>query len=90
MPVEVINPDSAVLSQVGEYWQKLAAMLVWKLARKGVKISVKDMDAFQREYEAGGGVLLTHGHHDSIEFKIVTRAEAERIAAYDATQRGTA
>jgi hypothetical protein len=34
--------------------------------------------------------LLTHGHIDSIEFKLVTRKEADRIIAYDKTQRGTA
>lgn len=80
MPNNVMNPDSVVLQQVDGMWQKLAALIVWKLAREGVTITHKDMDEFAR----GDNVLLTHGHFDSIEFKIVTAEAARRIAAHDA------
>jgi hypothetical protein len=91
MTLNVLNPDSVILGQLEGQWQKLFVMLVWKLAReKGVTLTHKDMAAYQRDFEAGRAHFLTHGHFDSIEFKIVTAAEAQRLAAYDATQRGNA
>lgn len=91
MTVEILNPDSAVLGQLEGYWQRIATLIIWKAAKKRrVTLSAADMEQFQREFEAGGAVLLTHGHTDSIDFKIVTKAEADRIIAHDRTQRGNA
>lgn len=86
MTVNVINPDAAILQQVQEHWQKLAALIVWKLAPTGVTLTFEDISSFPPDR-----VLLTHGHRDSIEFKIVSQADAERLAAHDrATNRGRA
>lgn len=82
MNVEV-NPDNESLRQLREYWQKITAMLVWKLAPDGVTITAADMVAFQQD----GRFLLAHGHHDSFEFRMVTREEGDRLAAeYAASQ----
>jgi hypothetical protein len=78
--------DAAVLDQLREHWQKVAALIVWKLAPRGLTLTFKDIDSFPP-----GCVLFTHGHKDSIDFKIVTQAEAEQLAAHDArTNRGCA
>ena len=90
MSVTLVNPDSVVLAQVAGYWEKLFAMLVFKLAPTGVTLTLKDMEHFRIASESGNAVLLTHGHYDSIEFKIVTQADAERLAAHDAAQKGSA
>ena len=84
--------DAPILDQVREHWQKLLAVVVWKLARrKGVVITLKDFEAFRAESEATGLTLLTWGHRDSVEFRMVTREDAERIAAHDTdTNRGRA
>jgi hypothetical protein len=90
MSVEELNPDSAILGQVRDHWEKIAALVIWKLAReKGVAITYLDMEQFNKESDAGEAVLLTWAHRDSIELKIVTREAALRIAAHDQTQRGT-
>lgn len=91
-PNRIINPDSTVLQQVDGYWQKLAAMIVWKLVPRGesVTITAEDMKRFAADYAPTGPVLLTHGHFDSFEFKIVSEADAQRLAEHDRTMRGCA
>lgn len=81
----VMNPEAAILQQVDGHWQKLAALLVWKLAKTGVTLTEKEISEFPPDL-----VLLTHGHKDSIEFKMVTQDEAQRLAEYDAAQAGHA
>lgn len=78
--------DAAVLDQVQAHWMKIAALLVWKLAPNGVTLTAKEIESFPADR-----VLLTHGHRDSFEFRLVTEADAARLAAHDAaTNRGTA
>ncbi len=79
--------DAAVLDQVREHWQSVAALLVWKLAPNGVLLTADDFVQFMAQDK----VLLTHGHRESFELRIVTHAEAQLIAAHDrATNRGRA
>jgi len=86
MAINMINPDAAILQQVQEHWQKLAALIVWKLAPNGVTLTHEDIASFPPDR-----ILLTHGHRDSIEFKIISQADAERVAAHDQqTNRGRA
>jgi len=83
--------DAPILDQVREHWQKLLAIVVWKLAPQGVTITHQDLVRFYADSAKKNLTLLTHGHRDSIDFKMVTREEAEQIAAHDAkTNRGRA
>lgn len=84
---ETLNPDSTMLRQSEGHWQKYLCFVLWKLAREGVTITSTDITEFANQSR---NVLLTHGHRDSIEFKLVTRADAERLAAYDKQQKGSA
>lgn len=90
MTVQILNPDSTVLQQMEGHWQKIATLLVWKLARAGVHITGQDMAEYGVQFAAGEAFLLTHGHHDSIELKIVSEIEARRLAEYDARFKGHA
>jgi len=83
----VINPDSTILQQSEGHWQRYLTLVVWKLAKNGVTITNNDIERFIAE---GEQILLTHGHVDSIEFKLITADEARRIAEYDRQQRGKA
>lgn len=87
--VTEINPDNATLEQIREHWEKIAVILIWKLAHDGVRITGQDLDRFQAEADAGEAVLYTHGHKDSIEFAIVTASRAVELAAHDKAQSGT-
>jgi hypothetical protein len=83
--------DAPVLDQIDGQWMKFFAIALRKLGGK-VTITMADVEAFDREYRNGtGGHLFTHGHKESFDFKIVSRAEAERLAAHEsATNRGKA
>lgn len=87
MHTKVLNPDSTMMQQSEGHWQKYLCFLIWKLAREGVTITSEDITEFANQDK---NILLTHGHIDSIEFKLVTHAEAERIRNYDANNKGTA
>ena len=91
---EVINPQSAMIQQSEGMWQKYLALVIFKLTvitkinpMKSVVVSAKEMERFDK-YHAQ--CLLTHGHHDSIEFKLVDEVTAKRLAEYDATRAGKA
>ena len=91
MSVFEVNPESVVLRQLDAQWQKIAMLILWKLAgTKKVRVSAKDIEAMANAFEPGIPMLYTHGHSDSFEFQIVDERAAARIAEYDKTQRGTA
>lgn len=86
MTVTKLN-DAPVLDQMEGQWMKFFALVVWKLAPNGVEITMADIDKFAAE----GGILLTHGHRESFEFRIVTPEAAARLAEHEATtNRGRA
>lgn len=90
MTVRKIN-DAPVLDQLEGYWQKIAALLVWKFGQgKVVQILKDDIRQFAKMSEAGQAILFTHGRSDGFEFSIITEEAAKRIEEHEATQRGSA
>jgi hypothetical protein len=88
---ENLSPDSTVLQQIEGHWQKLFAILLWKTSKRERRtITVEEIAALGAAFPDGGPVVYTHGHADSIEFQLVTRESALRLAAHDKTMRGTA
>jgi hypothetical protein len=77
---KILNPESIILKQSEGMWQKYVSLLVFKLAKEGVHITSQDIVDFGKQEK---NTLLTHGHHDSIEFRLVTMAEAERLAGME-------
>lgn len=91
MSNNVINPDSAMMQQAEGQWQKFAALMTAKYLKDTGKASLYITLDDMKEFElTEANVLLTHGHHDSIEFKMVTHSEAMRLAQYDAQRGGRA
>jgi hypothetical protein len=88
----VINPDSTILQQVDGHWQKLAALILWKTVGRDkiVLITHADIEEFHRAFAPGTGVILTHGHAESIGFSLIDEAAAQRLAEHDSTIKGTA
>ncbi len=86
MEPEIMNPDSAMMMQSEGNWQKYFALVLFKLAPNGVNITVDDMKAFG---EQPNTVVLTHGHSDSIDFKLIDWKTAKILSDHEATQRGT-
>jgi hypothetical protein len=82
--VEVMN-DAAILDQVREHWMKVTALLVWKLSREGVTLSKEDIEAFPDDQ-----VLVTIGNQEEMQFKIISREQAELLADHNESQTGHA
>ena len=84
------NPDSVVLQQVDQQWQKLAALILWKTVGAGVvvRITAADIEAMNRHFAPGIANVFTHGQQDALEFSLVDNAAAERIAEHDRRTRG--
>ena len=83
-----INPESAMLQQVDGHWQKLAALLIFKLAGgRRVTITTQDMQALAANYAPGIPCVLTRGKPGCIELSLVTQAEAIRLAEFDRQTR---
>ena len=85
MTVNVMNPDAAILQQLDGQWQKICALLVWKLARQGVTLTHKEIDECTAEGEL---ILLAQGHYDRFEFKLVTPEQAAVIMAFERNKHG--
>ena len=80
MKVEKMNPESEIIQQMEGQWQKLLMVIAWKAGREGITIGDNDIIGCIAAFEAEGGpVLLTHGHKDSIQLRVVSRKEAEEI-----------
>ena len=91
MTVNKLNPDSVILQQLDGQWQKIAMLLLLKLAgREKVRITHAEMESLTKQFAPGIPVLMTHGHFDSIDFQVIDEAAARRLADYDAQMRGTA
>ena len=84
--------DAPVLDQVEPYWQKLAALILWKLkGTERVEVTDEDITRMEAEFAGqGGAIIFVHGMHDRFGFQIVNAEQAQRIAAHEAAMKGSA
>lgn len=86
-----INPDSVMLQQMDQQWAKFFQILLFKLkGREKVTITLQDIQAAVEAIEREGLTLLNHGRQDAIDFQLIDREAAMRLAEWDRQQRGTA
>jgi hypothetical protein len=77
-----INPEAEILQQLDGHWQQLLMVVLINIAPDGVTITDEDvMKAANAFPTSGGPVIMTHGHKDSIELKVISGAEARHLAA---------
>ncbi len=83
--------EAPVLDQLEPYWQKIAGLLLYKLAKRGeqVTITFKDMKQLEADWP-GGTIIACLGGYDHFSFKLVTPEEAQRLAQHQKTQEGSA
>lgn len=75
--------EKAGLVQLQGRWQKIAVVLLWKLARDGVTLLQWDKDTLPADK-----TLLAHGHAQDIEYRFCDRAEAARIQKFELENEG--
>lgn len=79
-----------ILQQLDGQWQKIACALMYKLSRESpVIITHKDLAELQAYMRDGDKHLLTWGHADSVELRIVTLEKARELAAHVESIGGT-
>jgi len=66
--------SQAGVSTLEGRWQKIAMVLLWKLAKDGVILTQWDRDQVPHDK-----TLLAHGHAQDIEYRFVPRIEAQRM-----------
>jgi hypothetical protein len=75
-----INPNHPVTQLLDdEFMHKLCAVLVMQAGGQAT-IDVADLRALQGRFGGEEPTLVTHAHRESIELKLVSRTEAERLA----------
>jgi hypothetical protein len=75
--------EKASVSELQGRWQKIAVVLLWKLAKNGVTLTQADREAVPADQR-----LLAHGHADDIEYRFVPHAEAVRIERFERDNEG--
>lgn len=87
----VLNPDNAAAKLLMDQPAKFLALMLYKLKKtESVFITVDDMLAYENAFPGEMAYLMTHGHSDSIEFRIVSESSAHRLAQHDASLGGSA
>lgn len=87
-----LDPESVMLQQVDGQWQKLAALIIWKLVGRDVNVSITadDIEAMNKAFAPGQATLLTHGMGETINFRLIDEAAGQQIAAFESQWRGRA
>jgi hypothetical protein len=78
-----VPPQPGPFEELQGRWQKIAVVLLWKLAKDGVTLGQWDRDTVPADK-----TLLAHGHEQDIEYRFVQRAEAIRIAKWEKDNEG--
>lgn len=72
-----LNPGHPVTAATHDQWHKIVLLVMEKLGATEVIITQKDVDRALRDPDRA---VLAHDKADGLHIKIITMAEAERLA----------
>lgn len=75
--------EKASVSELQGRWQKIAVVLLWKLAKNGVTLTQADRNCVPADQR-----LLAHGHEHDIEYRFVPQREAANIEKFERENEG--
>jgi hypothetical protein len=75
--------QKATVSEMQGRWQKIAMVLLWKLAKDGITLTPADLSAVPDDQ-----MLLAHGHANDIEYRFLPIMEALAIAKHEKDNEG--
>jgi len=76
--VSELNPNHPVTREVHEQWHKIAAIMLHKMGRQKLRITIADLQAWEREYP-GGGIVIKANNLD-IELWLVDADQARELS----------
>ena len=85
--IEGQNPESIMMPQMEGHWQKMCAVLLWKLAKTStIRITNLDLQDLIMEFEPGMPVVFTNGKEEYIEFALITEEQAKARVEFEQTK----
>lgn len=75
--------EAATVDQVEGRWQKIACVLLWKMAKDGITINLTDRSCVPTDR-----ILMASGHANDIEYRFLPRSEAAAIQKQERDHRG--
>lgn len=82
-PTDGLSEAATVDTIEGSRWKKIAAVLLWKLAKDGITITPLD-----RSQIPADRILMASGHRNDIEYRFLPRSEAAAIQKSERDNRG--
>lgn len=73
----------ASVSKLDGRWQKIACVVIWKLARDGIVLTLQDRSRLPADKQ-----LLMHGHAQDLELRFLPHAQAAAIAKWERDNEG--
>jgi hypothetical protein len=74
--VSELNPNHAVTTAVREQWSTIAALIMHKLGRAHVVLTVDDLNAIAADPQA----IVVQEKRDGLHLRLVSMEEGERLA----------
>ena len=75
--------ERPTVEELSGRWQKAAIVLLWKLAKNGIRLTGADRRRVPAHVQ-----LLQQGHAQEIEFRFVSHAISAKIAAWERDNEG--
>jgi len=83
--------DAPVLGQLDDHWMKIVALLLHRFTKPGETVTFTEEQIAQLTVDwPHGCIVACVGGSHTLAFKLVTIAEAARLAAHNKTQQGNA
>ena len=73
----VLDPNHPVSREIANHWHKIAALILWKLGRTELHISLEDVRAFGNAQR----YVVLHAQDESMAISLVDKEAGERLAA---------
>lgn len=73
-----INPNHPVTREVHDHWHKIAAILLHKIGKRQLRVTLADLQAWEREFP-DGAIVIKANNYDFL-LRLVTAEEARELA----------
>lgn len=75
-----MNPNHGVTQELHDQWHKVAMVLLNKLGKKQIKITMQDVQDLTKIFPGEQPVIMFNAKDDHILLEIISFSEAEKLA----------
>ncbi|TDY26279.1 hypothetical protein B0G81_6789 [Paraburkholderia sp. BL6665CI2N2] len=77
--MNALNPNHEVTQHAQSNWQALMATLLCQIGESAT-LTIADIERLNMRFPGDQPVVMVHYHADTIELRLVSRTEGERLA----------